>query len=86
MTERPNFIDLLIAQLDKDQPRWYLEWATGGELLTYSKECLYYDSRKHGEAVERVVQARDNLKSRVARRLFHRILNAALSADIVKET
>ena len=64
----------LMAQLDKDQPRWHFEWATHHELdraVRMSKSILDLEPI---------------LKKMVAQRLFHRILNAALSAGIMVET
>lgn len=67
-------IERLTAQLDRDQPRWYIEWATGEELRAYVQETEY-----------RPEMASTKLRSAVSRRLFHRILNAALGAGILQE-
>lgn len=80
-----DFIQQLSDQLDKDQPRWYTEWATSSELERFSEESLLKIDGDHYTAVTRVQHARKQLRDRVARRLLPRILNAALSAGIIKE-
>lgn len=88
----PSFIDRLIAQLDSDQPRWYLEWATSNELLKYSSNCetITYQwerlSNSGLDPLEHLRGAKVLLKQAVAQRLFHRILNASISANIMKES
>lgn len=66
--------DKIIPQLDKDQPSWYIEWAVGDELADYASEIRYNNPN-----------ALANLKSHIARRIFHRLLNAALSAGVIAE-
>lgn len=70
-----DFIETLKTQLDQDQPRWWYDWATGDELRDFARDTLYHTS---GEAQTR-------LRNHIAQRLFHRILNASLTAGIVRE-
>ena len=69
-----NDIEKIMAQLDKDQPRWAIDWATEREL----REYVMFTER-HGS---KILLAR--LETQVAQRLMHRILNAALAASVVR--
>jgi hypothetical protein len=70
-----GWMDVLKERLDKDQPHWYINWADQRELQSYAFEM------KAGENSEWAVK---QLRASVANRLFHRILNAAEAAGIVK--
>lgn len=67
--------DKLAKQLDRDRPRWAVEWATGAELADFVTR-----SERGG-----FVQAQDGLRLAVSRRVFHSVLHAALGAGIVQE-
>ena len=61
----------LMAQLDRDRPDWFIEWASQEDF--------------QGAAFFSRVPQDQFLRDRVSRRLFHAILHAALGAGIVTE-
>ena len=67
--------ETIIDQLDKDQPHWFIDWATGGELSDFA-----YNAAKRD-----VEYAQQRLKIQIAQRVFHRLLNAALVVGVVAE-
>lgn len=71
----PDWTHTLMDQLDRDEPGWYMAWATGEE-----------GTRTLGmlQGHKDVERAQAQLKGMIARRLFHRVINAAISAGIVK--
>lgn len=64
-----NWISDMITALDKNQPRWFIEWANQQDLADRLTDPRFDDAR---------------LKGRVAMRLFHPIITAAISPRIVK--
>jgi len=62
-----------IANLDKEEPNWFLDWATGDDLRDYARNSLN-SSEEH---------ARKLLKNRLARRIFNRVIRSALQADLI---
>jgi hypothetical protein len=81
-----DFPARLADQLDKDQPQWYIQWATGSELEAYSIDVLRCTQRSMEMGLGAYTLSMRNitqrLRSSVANRLFHRILNAASAAGI----
>lgn len=77
MTDDSDWRETLIAQLDKDQSLWFIDWASQDDLRDF-----VYAVAKAGRAIEVQVQM---LKHRVSNRMFHRIINASLSAGLVKD-
>lgn len=63
-----RMIDAMIAQMDLDEPQWFIRWATGAELEAYAVAIEH----------EPIVQPRRRLKEAVAMRVFHRVLNVGL--------
>ena len=61
----------LMAQLDRDKPSWYWDWAEKHDLS---------DVMSLG-----IAEQRAKLRQRIADRMFHTILHAALGAGIVTE-
>jgi len=76
-------LEEISTQLDKDQPNWYIDWAIGSELEQYARDTVQAKTRMGAEVM--IVEATRRLKNRVASRLFHRILNASLSAGVIAE-
>ena len=70
----------LMKQLDNDQPRWYLDWASQGDMR---------DALQRAKRVDNVSYLLrhdvDLLRRNVANHLFHRIIRAAIDAGIVTE-
>lgn len=60
----------MIAVLDNNRPRWWAEWADQQDLQDYA---VNYASE-------------DKLRTRIALRLFHPILHAALEAGVVAQS
>lgn len=64
----------LVYQLDQDQPDWWIEWANEAERIDYMRDM----TRAPENAVGRV-------KRRIFLRIFHRVLNASITAGLVTE-
>lgn len=69
-----NFHQKMEAQLDKDFPNWYYDWATPNELREATDDLMRTQSIERMKAV---------LRYRVSLRLIQPILNAALEIGAV---
>jgi len=73
MTQDLDWAERLMKQLDKDQPLWAFEWASQSDLQDYvSKGAHEFESVRKRLRERRISQ-------------FHRIINAALSAGLIKQ-
>ncbi len=70
-----DFIEKMKTQLDQDQPRWWIDWATGPETQRFVSNTMY---KTAGEA-------QTELRNSVANRLFHRVLNASIGAGLMEQ-
>lgn len=59
----------LAEQLDRDKPRWWAEWANQDDLRDLA-------INPHTTV--------DHIRARVAMRIFHSVLNAAVAAGLVE--
>ena len=73
-----NDLEKIMAQLDKDRPRWFIEFADTGDL---AKLALAINPETKPFVIE---TEKRRLKVRVAERLFMPIINAAICAGVVK--
>ena len=64
-------LDSIMTMLDQHQPTWAFDWAMQEDLRTYA----FHLQAGH--------PAMEYLRDRIAQRLFHRIVNAALEAGVV---
>lgn len=69
-------IEKLMTQLDKDQPRWFIDWANERELRDVA---LSVDT---GMPADRSMS---KLRAAVGNRMLHRVVNAALGSGIVSD-
>lgn len=67
-----DFVQAISDQLDRDEPQWFIRWATGSDLEAYALSA--------GQP-----GAKQMLKDRIAKRIFHRVLNCAIAVGAVKE-
>jgi len=75
MSEDDDYLDRLIAQLDKDRPLWHIEWASEMELKQHLGAIL--------AGVNRDIRER-RLKRTVAERIFPWVMMSAITAGLVK--
>lgn len=67
----------LVEQLDKDQPQWYIDWA--------DQQSLQQFVRRVSEFPQDIQDATRSLKWQTIHKMAHRILNCALSQNIVQQ-
>lgn len=67
-------VKAIMDDLDKAEPKWYLDWATGSEL----RDFVNYLGMYQEEATAVLV-----LKQRIAVRMFNRVLQAGVAANVV---
>lgn len=71
-------LEKIMAQLDKDRPRWFIEFADTTELAKFTMAV-------NPESKPFVIDTeKRRLKVRVAERLFMPIVNAAIEAGVVR--
>lgn len=71
-------LEKIMAQLDQDRPRWFIEFAQTEDLSRFTLAVTPPSSPAVVENEKR------RLKVRVAERLFLPIVNAAICAGVVK--
>ena len=62
------------AQLDRDRPEWFIDWASGADLKDWIREA----ARSDRAAADKMLKARFDNR-------IHYILNAAIEVGLVNE-
>lgn len=73
----PDWFEKLTAQLDKDQPFWYVKWASQQALQQFAIRVISYP--------QDIKDATESLRDSGNLSRMHRIINAGLGAGIISE-